>query len=215
MKQEEWDSEKALVQVDAATQYIENLMDESRSLRGTGGASATRKAAVNHFLGMDGLFVVEMALKGIISCESNDSKVEGTHSTKYLYERIEEVSADAVKTIDAIWRGSGSFRSYMAFLDGKYNRWRYNFIEVGKSDENIEIHAENMLLAIQTLRHVLSALISAKLQCEECGSSMIKEGVRAYCASCGKRREEYDAEARNHLKEKIAQKHTMIQNSKE
>lgn len=200
MKQHEWNPDKALVQINAAKQYIENLMEQASALRGSE-EHAYLAVATNHFLGMDGLFVIEMGLKGIIACEGDDSMVDENHSTKKLYEQIITISTDAVHMIDAVWRGEGSFHAYMVFLDGKYNRWRYNFVEVGKDHENIDLHAENMMFAIATLRDVLASLIRAKYQCE-CGSGMIKEGIKAYCASCGKRREEYDDDARKHWVER-------------
>lgn len=199
MRQEEWDSHNALVQIDAALSHIEGLLELSRSLVGT---DDNRKIATNHFLGMDGLFVVEMGLKAIIACESDDGKVSTTHSTKCLYGRIKAVSTDAIKTIDAVWNGEGSFSAYMNFLDGKYNKWRYNFVAAGKKHDNIDLHAENMFRAIVTLRHVLHALISAKHQCESCGSGDIVDGPRAYCAKCGKRRVEYDEDAQSHYLER-------------
>lgn len=201
-KQHEWNPDKALVQITAAKQYVENLMEQASALRGSGSYLAT---ATTHFLGMDGLFVIEMGLKGIIACEDNESMVDNNHSTKELYEQIKDISPDAVQAIEAVWHGKGSFHAYMVFLDGKYNKWRYNFVEVGKDHENVALHAENMMFAIATLRDVLASLIYAKYRCE-CGSVMIKEGVKAYCASCGKRREEYDGDAQNHLIETIRSK---------
>lgn len=187
VQQKQWDPDRVLATLGFAKQYIEELMQQAQRLHGM---RSGRFLVTNYFFVVDALLVVEMGLKGIISCDGGGT-VDKTHSTKYLYSKIECVSQ---KAIESRWHGE-SFREYMNFLDGAFEKWRYAFVEVNAETPSIDFI--DLFQAINVLHDVLMVRMQEKYKCE-CGSMMIRVGAVSICDNCKRRRPEYDAGAREH-----------------